>query len=52
MGVDYAQGNQYGSPRPLVEGVPRPERATPMHAPPLAPQSFTLGGDASGKSVH
>jgi EAL domain-containing protein (putative c-di-GMP-specific phosphodiesterase class I) len=48
MGVDYAQGNQYGAPRPMVEAAARPERATPIPAMPLAPQSLRLGSGTSG----
>jgi len=48
MGVDYAQGNQYGAPRPMVEAAARPERATPIPAMPLAPQSLRLGSGTAG----
>jgi diguanylate cyclase (GGDEF)-like protein/PAS domain S-box-containing protein len=48
MGVDYAQGNQYGAPRPMVDATARPERATPIPAMPLAPQSLRLGSDTAG----
>jgi EAL domain-containing protein (putative c-di-GMP-specific phosphodiesterase class I) len=42
MGVDYAQGNQFGAPRVLIEAGARPELASPVQAAPLAPQALGL----------
>lgn len=49
MGIDYAQGNQYGAPRLLAgdAGRPRPDLATPMQARPLAPRPFALGSNSN-----
>jgi len=43
MGIDYAQGSQYGAPRPLLEPAARPAMAAPIPSMPLAPQSLSLG---------
>ncbi|MBC7780727.1 MAG: EAL domain-containing protein, partial [Proteobacteria bacterium] len=42
LGIDYAQGNQFGAPRPLIEAGARPDLATPVPASPLAPQILSL----------
>jgi diguanylate cyclase (GGDEF)-like protein/PAS domain S-box-containing protein len=44
MGVDYAQGSQYGAPRPFIEPAARPGVPTPIPAMPLAPQALRLDG--------
>jgi|LNFM01.1.fsa_nt_gb diguanylate cyclase (GGDEF)-like protein/PAS domain S-box-containing protein len=48
MGVDYAQGSQFGAPRPLLEGMARPAMAAPIPSMPLAPQALSLGGTGAG----
>jgi EAL domain-containing protein (putative c-di-GMP-specific phosphodiesterase class I) len=50
MGVDYAQGSQYGAPRPLLEATARAGMAAPIPSMPLAPQALNLGRTGAGAS--
>jgi len=52
IGIDYAQGNQFGAPRPLIEPGARPELAAPVPATPLAPQAFNLRNGAQFSAVN
>ncbi len=42
MGIDYAQGNQFGAPRPLLDAPARLDLASAVPAAPLAPQTLNL----------
>ncbi len=46
MGVDYAQGSQYGAPRPLDDGRPCPEPAHAMPASSHPSRSLSQGAGA------
>jgi alpha-D-ribose 1-methylphosphonate 5-triphosphate synthase subunit PhnH len=51
LGIDYAQGDQYGAPRALPEALARPEMARSMQALSQAPKPLspvTGAADQSG----